>query len=71
MARPLRIQCEGGWYHITSRWNENVESNLNMFFAFGVREHAPAFIAHGQRGGLNLDFRFLTLNSWPPWRFEL
>lgn len=45
MARPLRLQCEGGWYHITLRRNENVEPNLNMFFAFGVREHAPAFIA--------------------------
>ena len=58
MARPLRIQCEGGWYHITSRWNENVEPDLNIFFAFGVREHAPAFIAPSHRGLLDVDFRF-------------
>ncbi len=62
MAKPLPIQCEGGWYHITLRRNENVEPNLNMFFAFGVREHAPAFIAPARRGALDLDFRFSALN---------
>jgi len=78
MARPLRIERAGGWYHVTSRGNERrpifrddrdrghfVELLAEMASRFGVRLHC--FVLMDNHYHLMLELREANLSRAAQW----